>query len=137
VSAHFNQFSVSGGIAKKRCSISQVIWFATVWEIGKKEIIGFLIIKNARFFRLLIRLNLSLLGGWRRGLLHFPSIIMAGGLIRSQCWADAKSFFFLVHVQVLIVNTVWLCCFSLVHLVLGRTLFLIIYSILTSSKKKC
>ena len=37
VSAHFNQFSVSGGIAKKRCSISQVIWFATIWEIWKER----------------------------------------------------------------------------------------------------
>jgi len=27
---HFNQFSYSGGIAKVRCSIFQVIWFATV-----------------------------------------------------------------------------------------------------------
>ena len=106
-------------------------------KFGKKEIIGFLIIKNARFFRLVIRLNLSLLGGWRRGSLHFPSIIMAGGLVRSQCWAYAKSFFFLVHVQVLIVNIVWRCCFSLVYLVLGRTLFFVIYSILPSSKKKC
>jgi len=37
VSDHFNQFSVSGGIAKTRCSISQVIWFATVWEIWKER----------------------------------------------------------------------------------------------------
>jgi len=34
---HFNQFSVSGGIAKMRRSISQVIWFATVWKIWKER----------------------------------------------------------------------------------------------------
>jgi len=37
VTDHSNQFSVSGGIAKTRCSISQVIWFATVWEIWKER----------------------------------------------------------------------------------------------------
>ncbi|AET03719.2 hypothetical protein MTR_8g074940 [Medicago truncatula] len=37
VQDHFNQFSVSGGIAKTRRSISQVIWFATVWEIWKER----------------------------------------------------------------------------------------------------
>jgi len=30
VTDHFNQFSYSDGISKVRCSISQVIWFATV-----------------------------------------------------------------------------------------------------------
>jgi len=30
VTDHFNQFSISGSIAKTRCSISQVIWYATV-----------------------------------------------------------------------------------------------------------
>ena len=37
VLAHFNQFNISGGIVKKRRSISQVIWFATVWEIWKER----------------------------------------------------------------------------------------------------
>jgi len=37
VSDHFIQFSDSGGIVKKRRSISQVIWFATVWEIWKER----------------------------------------------------------------------------------------------------
>ena len=37
VTDHFNQFSVSGGIAKTRCSIAQVIWYATVWEIWKER----------------------------------------------------------------------------------------------------
>jgi len=37
VTDHFNQFSVSGGIAKTRCSISQVIWYATVWKIWKER----------------------------------------------------------------------------------------------------
>lgn len=37
VSAHFTQFSGSGGIGNKRRSITQVIWFATVWEIWKER----------------------------------------------------------------------------------------------------
>ena len=37
VLAHFTQFSVSGGIGNKRRSITQVIWFATVWEIWKER----------------------------------------------------------------------------------------------------
>jgi len=37
VSAHFTQFSVSGGVGNKRRSITQVIWFATVWEIWKER----------------------------------------------------------------------------------------------------
>jgi hypothetical protein len=34
---HFHQFSFSGRSAKKRRSILQVIWFATVWEIWKER----------------------------------------------------------------------------------------------------
>jgi len=42
VTDHNNQFNVNGGIAKSRISISQVIWFATIWEIWKE--------RNNRFF---------------------------------------------------------------------------------------
>jgi len=34
---HFHQFSFSGGFGKKRRSILQVIWYATVWEIRKER----------------------------------------------------------------------------------------------------
>jgi len=34
---HFHQFSFSGRISKKRRSILQVIWFATIWEIWKER----------------------------------------------------------------------------------------------------
>lgn len=34
---HFIQFSSVGGIARTRCSILQVIMFATVWEIWKER----------------------------------------------------------------------------------------------------
>jgi len=34
---HFHQFGYSGGIRKKRRSILQVIWHATVWEIWKER----------------------------------------------------------------------------------------------------
>jgi len=37
VADHFNQFNFLGGVAKSRRSISQVIWFATVWEIWKER----------------------------------------------------------------------------------------------------
>jgi hypothetical protein len=35
--SHYYQFSNIGGVAKARCSILQVIWFATVWEIWKER----------------------------------------------------------------------------------------------------
>jgi len=34
---HFHQFGFSGGIGKKRRSILQIIWYATVWEIWKER----------------------------------------------------------------------------------------------------
>ena len=34
---HFHQFGFSGGLGRKRRSILQVIWFATVWEIWKER----------------------------------------------------------------------------------------------------
>ena len=37
VADHFIQFSYIGGAAKTRCSILQVIWFATTWEIWKER----------------------------------------------------------------------------------------------------
>jgi len=37
VSDHFHQFGFCGGLARRRCSILQVIWFATVWEIWKER----------------------------------------------------------------------------------------------------
>jgi len=36
VAGHFNQFSSLGDAAQSRRLISQVIWFATVWEIWKE-----------------------------------------------------------------------------------------------------
>ena len=37
VSDHFHQFGFCGGIARRRRSILQVIWFATVWKIWKER----------------------------------------------------------------------------------------------------
>jgi hypothetical protein len=37
VTGHFNQFSHLGGFSKSRHSITQVIWYATVWEIWKER----------------------------------------------------------------------------------------------------
>jgi len=37
VTGHFNHFSHLGGFSKSRHSITQVIWYATVWEIWKER----------------------------------------------------------------------------------------------------
>ena len=84
---HFHQFGFSGGLGRKRRSILQVILFATVWEIWKEYNNRYLQANKAPFFRWWRGLRPSPICGWRRSTLLFPSICMAGGLIRSPYWA--------------------------------------------------
>ena len=61
---YFNQFSfVGGNCSKVRQSIMHLIWYATMWENGKKEITGCSLVKNVRHLRSLIRLSHLLLCG--------------------------------------------------------------------------
>lgn len=57
-SSHYYQFSFIGGAAKSRRSILQVIWLATMWEIWKKETIGFSMTNIALFSRWWTKLSL-------------------------------------------------------------------------------
>jgi len=54
---------------------------------GRNVTTGCLKAKNVLFIRWLIGLRPSPICGWRRNILLFPSIFMAGGLIRSPYWA--------------------------------------------------
>ena len=84
---HFTQFSVSGGIAKTCHSISQVIWFATVWEIWKERNNKHFNDKECSISQMVDKIK-SLAFRWLKGsLLLFPSTTIVGGLVRSPCWA--------------------------------------------------
>jgi len=62
VPAHFHQFSFCGCADKRRRSVLQVIWFATLWEIWKERN-SYLTTKKTPFIRWLIRLSLLHLYG--------------------------------------------------------------------------
>lgn len=86
----FNQFSVSGGITKRRRSITQVIWFAIVWEIWKERNNKLYNDKESSIGPVLDRIK-ALAFRWLK---VTPSITIVGGLVRSPCVASADRFFF-------------------------------------------
>jgi len=87
VSGHFHQFGFCGGLGRRRRSILQVIWFATVWEIWKERNNRLFKGKECPVFQVVDRIKSSPICGWRRSTLLFPSIYMAGGLVCSPCCA--------------------------------------------------
>jgi hypothetical protein len=91
---HFNQFSFSGGIARTRCSIVQVIWFATMWEIWKERNNRLFNDKVCSVLQVVDKIK-SLAFTWLKAkFASLPFIYHGWWLNPFTCWTYAKSYFF-------------------------------------------
>jgi len=127
---HFIQFSSIGGIARTRCSILHVIWFATIWEIWKEINKRLFNDKECSIVQIVDKIKSQTFMWLRWSMLLFPSIIMSGDLTRLSCWALTKCYFavsvlfcFCITFRLYMLLGLCLDSFvsSLAHLVLKRT----------------